>query len=325
MLKTTTVGNYPKLPSEKGQVNIRKTLHKFDKGEISRDELEKARDEVVARVIREHMQAGIDLPTDGQTRWDDIVTPFASKMEGFQIGGLLRWFDNNVYYRKPQAVTKVKWVNPITAAEYKYSLSISNRPLKPVLPAPFSFVMLCDDHHYHDYSKFLMDITDALKREAAALVEAGAKHIQFDDPCLPYFPQHAGEAIAALNEVADTIPVETWTCFYFSSLDKIARDLGRLKTKVIAADCVSHPANFDVLLSLDKKFNCGFGIVDARNIKMEDKSSLMKQMEKIAAKLPDAYISPSCGLEFLPHREARTKLDLLTNAVSAFNGGRKNA
>ena len=119
MLKSTVVGNYPKLPTGKGDVNIRRLLHRFDKGEMTPGELDQAYNQVTDRVVREQVEAGIDLPTDGQVRWDDIVTPFAAAAEGFRIGGLIRWFDNNVYYRKPKIVSQIKWVKPVTVDSYR--------------------------------------------------------------------------------------------------------------------------------------------------------------------------------------------------------------
>ena len=325
MLRTTAVGNYPKLPSGKGQVNIRKTLHRLDKKEITRAELDEAFDAVTVRVLAEQIDAGIDLPTNGQIRWDDIVTPVAKGLDGFEIGGLLRWFDNNVYYRKPRITGVVKWRGPITVREFQFAQKSAGRPIKAVLPAPFSFAQLCDNSHYSSQAALLADLSEALRSEAKALIDAGATHIQFDDPCLPYSPSDASAAIAALNSVIDGLKAEFWTCYYFSNISRLAENLGQLHVNVMAADCVSHPQNVESLLSLGNKFNCCFGIVDARNIKMERAEQLQLLLSKIAARMPDAYVSPSCGLEFLPHKEAVAKLKLLSGAVSAFDGGRGNA
>ncbi|MGB5106799.1 MAG: hypothetical protein WBP29_09655 [Candidatus Zixiibacteriota bacterium] len=320
MLRTTTVGNYPKLPSEKGQVNIRKMLHRFDKNEVSRGELDAAYDAVTTRVIAEQASAGIDLPTDGQIRWDDIVTPLAAGLDGFKVGGLLRWFDNNVYYRKPKIAGPILWKEPATAPNFQFAQQKSARPIKAVLPAPYSFAKLCDDQHYTSQAKLLADIGSALRLEAQALITAGAKHIQFDDPWLPYHHEDAGVAIDALNTVVDGLEAEFWTCYYFSNIAKLAESLKQLQVSVIAADCVSHPGNVESLMGLSNKFICCFGIVDARNIKMEREDQLQTMLNRIAATAPNAYVSPSCGLEFLPHRDAVAKVQILARAVKAFNG-----
>ena len=320
MLRTTVVGNYPKLPTEKGDVNIRRKLHQFDKKEITREELDQAFDQVTARVIREEIDAGIDLPTDGQIRWDDIVSPFAAAGEGFKIGGLLRWFDNNVYYRRPQIVSRIRWSKPISVSDYLFAAAQAGRAVKQVLPAPYSFAMLSEDKFYHSLENTLADLVILMREETKSLVAAGARCIQFDDPWLPYHPEHASVAVAAINEVVKGINAEFWISFYFSNIDKIIPQLKSLNVDVISADCVSHPSNLELLMRLGGDKNICFGLVDARNIKMESGNQLRSSYETIAAARADAYISPSCGLEFLPNQHALAKIRLLGGSVKKFNG-----
>jgi Methionine synthase II (cobalamin-independent) len=75
---------------------------------LSDEELERVYDEVTQGVIREQIEAGVELLTDGQIRWDDAISYLARKLEGTQRGGLLRWFDNNFYFRQPIIVGKLK-------------------------------------------------------------------------------------------------------------------------------------------------------------------------------------------------------------------------
>jgi len=322
MIKTTTVGNYPKLSSLKGDINIRKMLHRFDKGEIAAAELTAAYDEVTARVLREQREAGIDLPTDGQIRWDDLVTPLAARLDGFHSGGLLRWFDNNVYYRRPRVTGAVRWREAIIAADHAKAVTQFGRPIKAVLPAPFSFAQLCEDQHYRSMETLMADLVSVLRSETEALIRAGARHIQFDEPCLPKLPNQAPAAIAALNEVIAGLGAEFWLCFYFGDITALAPALREFRGQVIAVDCVSWERNLETALNLDSAHNRCFGIIEARNVKLERPEQVRSQLELISARHPDAYVSPSCGLEFLPHRDALAKLSLLGGAVRAFRGGR---
>ena len=54
---------------------------------------------------------------------------------------------------------------------------------------------------------------------------------------------------------------------------------------------------------------------------MEDEKEILKLIEKVAKKIPTdrIYISPSCGLEFLPHENALKKLKLLSSIARQFN------
>jgi 5-methyltetrahydropteroyltriglutamate--homocysteine methyltransferase len=89
MLKTTVVGNYPKITEDKSQVNLRRARNRFDQKKITEEELKQAYKQTIKRVIKEQEEAGVDLITDGQIRWDDLVTPFAKNIQGMEIGGLL--------------------------------------------------------------------------------------------------------------------------------------------------------------------------------------------------------------------------------------------
>lgn len=321
MIKTTTVGNYPKLSSVKGDVNIRKMLHRYDKGELAAAELTAAYDEVTARVLREQRQAGIDLPTDGQIRWDDLVTPLAARLDGFHSGGLLRWFDNNVYYRRPRVTDAVRWREAITAADHAKTVREFGGPVKAVLPAPFSFAQLCEDQHYRSAERLMADLVSVLRNETEALIRAGAQHIQFDEPCLPKLPEHAPAAIAAVNQVIAGFNAEFWLCFYFGDITELLSALGEFRGRVIAVDCVSRERNLEATLNLETAHNRCFGIIEARNVKLERPEQVRSMLELISSRHPDAYVSPSCGLEFLPHRDALAKLSLLGSAVRAFRGG----
>lgn len=321
MLQSTTVGNYPKLPSQEGQPNIRRLLHRLDKGDLTREELDHAYRDVTTRVVREQVEAGIDLPTDGQIRWDDILTPFAAELEGFEINGLIRWFDNNVYYRKPVVTGSVRWTKPITVTQQTFAQEVAGREIKAVLPAPYSFVELSENRYYHNRSTLLTDVVAALRRETEALIDAGVKHIQFDDPSLQFTPSAVTEGVEALNAVVEGLKAQFWVCYYFGGINPLLPHLSKLRVSVIAADCVSRKSNFDQLLNYDGEQNVCFGILEARNIMLEREDDLLRRYEQISARFPNAWVSPSCGLEFLPHRDALAKVRLLGGSVKRFSGG----
>ena len=57
----------------------------------------------------------------------------------------------------------------------------------------------------------------------------------------------------------------------------------------------------------------------ARNVRMEEASSLSEQVNQAAAVTGERllHVSPSCGLEFLPRDTARRKLELVARATHA--------
>ena len=92
----TAVGSYPKVAERAYSTQLIGAIAAGQRGELSDQELEEAHRDITRAVIREQELAGLDVLTDGQIRWEDLITPIAKGLEGFELNGLSRWFDNNV-------------------------------------------------------------------------------------------------------------------------------------------------------------------------------------------------------------------------------------
>ena len=89
----------------------------------------------------------------------------------------------------------------------------------------------------------------------------------------------------------------------------------------IGIDLVSRPENLNLILEslFDKELI--LGCLDARNTKLEDEEELLKLFERTTQKVSAEriYVSPSCGLEFLPRQTALLKLKRMVQVVKKFN------
>jgi 5-methyltetrahydropteroyltriglutamate--homocysteine methyltransferase len=322
MLKTTVVGSYPKITEDKTQANLRRARNRFDQRKISAEQLEKAYQETIKRAIREQEEAGIDLITDGQIRWDDLVTPFAKSIRGMEINGLRRFFDNNVYYRRPVVKSKASFGDHSVVDEFKFAKVNSRNEVKQVIPGAFTFARLSVDKFYHDEEKLVLDLAEILHDEARQLSEEGAEIIQIDEPSLCFHSDKLSLVQESLRVITGGIKAKFALYLYFGSIKELVPDLFDLPVDVIGVDVVSKKENFDLLLDSGGKKEIGLGCVDARSIRMESQPELISLFEKVAKKIPadKIYINPSCGLEFLPHVEAQKKLKNMVGAVRCFNG-----
>src|SRR3990170_2294351 len=97
----SAVGSYPKVPNLPRPARLRNTINRFDRGQITEEELRQVEDEVTVEALQEQAEAGLDLVTDGQIRWADEQTYLARRLAGCSLSGLIRWFDTNMYYRQP--------------------------------------------------------------------------------------------------------------------------------------------------------------------------------------------------------------------------------
>ena len=322
-IQTTVVGSYPKPPDEGRAFTIRKTKHAIERGEATPDDLEQAFQEHIKEVIAEQEAAGIDIVTDGHARWDDILTPFARHMGGFQIGGLLRWFDNNVYYRRPICTGKIDWRGPASVDDFKFAQSVATKPVKAVIPGPLTFAHLSVDEHYADHSEFAMAIARVLAQEAFELEAAGATYIQIDEPALLDHPEDLQLARETTYIITNELKsAETILCTYFGDAKRLGPELFDFTVDGFGFDLISGPENMVLIRELPAEKNLQAGIVDARNTRLESEAELERLITELGeiAGTECLSLSPSAGLEFLPREKARAKLARLATAAKKVNG-----
>ena len=316
--QTTVVGSYPKPPDEGEAFTIRKTKHAIERGDATPDDLERAFQDHIRAVISEQEDAGIDIVTDGHARWDDILTPFAKHIGGFQIGGLLRWFDNNVYYRRPICTDKVEWRGPSTVEDFKFAKSVATKPVKAVIPGPVTFAHLSVDEHYADHEEFAMSIARVLAQEAFELEAAGANYIQIDEPALLDHPEDLQLARECTYIITNELrSAETMLATYFGDAKRLGPELFELEVDGFGFDLVSGPENMALIKELPGEKKLQAGIVDARNTKLESEDDLEGRITLLCEIVGKEYlyVSPSAGLEFLPREKARAKLQRLSQAA----------
>ena len=314
-IHTTVIGSYPKPPPEGEPFLLRQTLHARERGEADDADVRRAQDELVRQMIREQEDAGIDLVTDGQARWDDILTPFARHMAGFQIGGLLRWFDNNVYYRRPVCVGAVEWRGPASVDDFRFARSVATRPVKAVVPGPITFARLSVDEHYRDHESFVLAIARVLAQECFELEAAGASEIQIDEPALLGAPEDLDLARRALGVVtAELRQADTTLATYFGDAKRLGPEFFGLPCDRFGLDLVAGPESMELIEGSPEGTRVQAGVLDARNTKLETAGELTPRIERLVERIgaEALWLSPSAGLEFLPREKARAKLERLS-------------
>ena len=317
-MQTTVVGSYPKIPDPPAPGRWRTSVEKLQRGEISAADLKRVEDEVTEDVLREQAEAGIDVPTDGQIRWEDGLTYFARGLTGFTINGLQRYFDTNVYYRQPVATGEVTWRAPISVADYTFAAAKSARPVKPVVTGPLTLAVMSRDEHYGGLDRFVMALATALNQEVRALAAAGAPLIQVDEPGLLVHRDQLPLFRRAMDALWDGVGARRALYTYFGHVEGLYPEILDLPVDVIGLDFIAgRQRNWDVLRRAKFTKELGLGVLDARNTRMETPEEVAAACRRAAEFVsPSAlHVGPSAGLEFLPRRVARKKLDALAAGV----------
>ena len=319
---STVVGNYPKVAEGAYSTKLIGTITKWQRKELNDAQLEETCREITKAVIQEQERAGLDVLTDGQIRWEDLVTPIAKRLKGFEINGLSRWFNNNVYYRRPILQSAPVRTGPILVDDYRFAAGCTKKPVKAVLPGPYTFVSLCEDRHFKAQRPFVLRMAEILNEEAKALAQAGAPIVQFDEPAIGFGKTNITLAVEALNIAARGVKAKTAVYTYFGALDGLFAPLMKAKVDLIGVDVVSEPRTLNVLGRVKITKELAIGCLDARNTKLEPVAELHAIFRAVGKRVPldRVSVNPNCGLEFLPHTQALAKLTRLVQAVRAFRG-----
>jgi 5-methyltetrahydropteroyltriglutamate--homocysteine methyltransferase len=321
--KVTVVGAYPRPPLEGGEFRLRKTLQALDRGQANEADVRASQDDLVREIIAEQAAAGVDVVTDGQVRWEDAQTRLAQGLDGFSIGGLIRYFDNNTYFRQPTVKAEIGRPGPILADELRFAVSVSDRPVKAVLVGPYTMAVLSRDDHYGDLHPLVRDLAGVLNAEARDLAAAGAAVVQFDEPALARVPGQPPGDLAILAEVAEDlvegIGVPTQVQTYFGDVAALGPEFFDLPFDIFGLDLVAGGASADLLGGFPSDRELCAGIVDGRNTKLEPIERLLEAIAALTGAVPAErlWLSPSSGLDFLPREAAQRKLQRLGEAARA--------
>ncbi|MCX8187793.1 MAG: hypothetical protein N3F65_04200 [Nitrososphaeria archaeon] len=311
-------GSFPRPPA------LRRAFDELEAGRIGEKEFMDILENSTREVVGLQENAGMSVTTSGLLTWHDLLRPFAVKFSGIEPRRLLRFFDNNFYYRCPAIVGRVSWNGPVTMDEVRRVKRYTTRPVKAIIPGPYTFLKLSENLFYESEDLLVDDLIKALRSEADVLGEV-ADFLQVDEPSL--VDPELGRAdrmrgIDIVNELLSRvkIPGEKVIVATYFDLDPEKYSLllelkaglhVDLKSRVEAAREALMEYGFDgKLLSL--------GVIDSRSIFPEDPREIVYRLSPILdAASPETLIfSTSSWLDYIPFNEAVRKLDALGRVLA---------
>ena len=350
-LVTTTIGAFPKpkyvpvrdwfdLARKTGGMNTAETTHQYStdvkKNKDSHDDLFiRAAKEVLDIQVR----AGIAIPTDGEVRRENYIHYHCRHLGGFDFNTLERRVLRDGAYETDLPAIRSKVLHSgenYSAHDYLASQGVSLRPVKFTLPGPLTIMDTTADCFYNDRPKLNAALAATINKEILALVDAGCRYIQVDEPL---FARSVKDALDFGMEglercfygVPDSVArIVHMCCGYPDHLDdndyKKAdpSSYHQLSTSIdeAAFDQVSiedkHCCNNLDLLENFKNKTVIFGSLAIA-------SSRLETVEEVVNRLKDAInhidrdrlvVAPDCGLGLLPAQLAEAKLRVMCEAAA---------
>ncbi len=323
MMRITTLGTYPKISKDQGP-SVRTAIQRFERQNINAAALDQVYRDVTRRVLTIAAENRLDLTTDGLIRWNDMFDAVVRDIENVASAGLLRFLDNNFYYRHPLIRGRLSYQGGVLRWWLAEAQRLSSVPLKAVLPGPLTFLKLSEDDSYQDRGRLLADLVEVLRLEAQSLRDIGVAEIQWDEPALAYYPgwdvQEVKEVLGALIAGAET--PQAVALYWGPNVHSWINPMSQIGFDRIYCDAVSDPEVVPYLQGNTVPSEVGLGLIDARQVSREPVSSTARVVERVLAVQGDhkVWLHPNGGLELLPPDRAEEKLRVLAEIRDAIHG-----
>lgn len=315
MFPTTSVGSFPK-PDY-----LTRARADFNKGKITREELTELERKATRFWIEKQEELGVDVLVDGEQYRGDMVAYFAEHIPGFTSGGLVRSYGNR-YYHKPIITGAVKWPGPITVEWWKFAQSLTEKPVKGMLTGAYTVMDWSFNEHYPDRRATALALADVIRQEVEALIAAGCKIIQIDEPALSVRPEELPVAIEAMRRTTEGLDAYFITHACYGAFEYIYP--GMLELAVDNFDLeMSNSGNRAGLLEMFRRHrftkDISFGVVDVHSHKLEDPPTVRRSLDEALGVLApgQVWVDPDCGLKTRTVDEAIEKLRLCVEAARA--------
>lgn len=313
LLPVTSVGSFPKPDA------LRKARSDFARRAIGQEELREAEKSAVKWWIRKQEELGLDVLVDGEMYRGDMVAYFAEQLAGFDSGGLVRSYGNR-YYHKPIITGEVKWSNPITVEWWQYAQGLTSKPIKGVLTGPYTLMDWSFNEFYPTRRDACLALATEIRHEVEALVGAGCKIIQIDEPAISARPQELAMAIEAMRIVTGGLRAYFITHICYGDFESIYPAM--LDLAVDNFDLEMSNSRADMLALFRKSSftkDISYGVVDVHSHVVEEPGVVEKRLRNGLEVLPckSVWVDPDCGLKTRTAEEAIAKLKVVVSAANA--------
>ena len=347
---TTVIGAYPKPDYLKitDWFNAAGGTDTANPTKLYEDEIKKMGDDAEAifkkaasEVIKDQLDCGIDIITDGEIKRENYIHYHCRHLNGIDFNTLTEKVARTGNYKcwLPTITNKISATDPFLVDEWISNQRLSDKPVKVTIPGPMTITDTIANTYYKSDEEMGYDLAIAINTEIKRLVDAGCKYIQVDEPLFARKPENAlAFGIENLEKCFEGInqnDVEKIThicCGYPDKLDAVDYPKAPLDSyKEIAQsldnsiiDSVSiedaHRYNDLTLLKDYKQTKVIFGLIKIASSKIETVAEIESRIQEALNFISKEQLiaAPDCGLGHLSRELAMKKLKILSVAAKKF-------
>ena len=290
-------------------------------------------------VIGLQVDAGVDVPTDGEVRRENYIHYHCRHITGFDFRDLERRVLRDGAYEAelPAIRGKVSHDGPAYSPhDFAASQEVSAREVKFTLPGPLTIMDTTADCHYDDRPRLAADLAATVNKEILALVDAGCRHIQVDEPlfarqvedalgfgmeglecCFHNVPDHVTRAVHICCGYPDYLDDEDYRKADPQSYHRLAGAMDALPIHQVSIED-AHYCNDLELLGLFQNKAVIFGSVAVARSRIETVDEIVERIRAAQQHIDRdrLVIAPDCGLGMLTRDLAVAKLDVMCRAAA---------
>ncbi len=305
------------------------------------DKAEKLFVQAAGEVIKDQIDCGIDIVTDGEVRRENYIHYHCRHIAGVDFDTLTEKIARTGNYKcwLPTIVSKVEAQDSFLVHDWEVAQKFSSKPVKITIPGPMTIADTIANTYYTSQDKMGFDIAEVINVEIKRLQKAGCKYIQVDEPLFARKPQQAIDFgidnLAKCFDGLDNTIIEKIThicCGYPDKLDAVNypkapldsyHKIATLLDKSII-DTVSledaHRYNDLLLLESFSKTKIIFGLIKIASSEKETVQKIQSRVEEALKHISKEKLiaAPDCGLGHLPRDIAKYKLSTMVEAVKSY-------
>ena len=347
---TTVIGSYPKPNylkitdwfNAKGGTDTENPTKYYSK-EVKQmgEKTEELFLQAATEVIKDQIECGIDIVTDGEVRRENYIHYHCRHIAGVDFETLTEKVARTGNYKcwLPTITAKVEAQDSFLVHDWKVSQKLSSKPVKITIPGPMTIADTIANTYYKSDDKMGFDLAEVINVEIKRLQKAGCKYIQVDEPLFARKPQQAIDFgidnLAKCFEGLENTEVEKIThicCGYPDKLDvinypKAPLDSYKKIAKALDASLIdsvsiedAHRYNDLELLKNFTKTKVIFGLIKIASSQIETKEEIENRVLDALNYIDKQQLiaAPDCGLGHLSRQLAIKKLKIMVDVAKKF-------
>lgn len=338
-LHTTALGAFPKPPAVELRDWFAPATSEIPDPAVNRSTLEDL-DRATRDVVRLQVEAGIDIPTDGEIRRENYIHYHCRHLDGFDFDRLTEKVVRDGTWRAklPTVVGPISPRESFLDRDYLVAQSATSHPVKMTIPGALTIMDTSANEYYGSDLAWGHALAKALNHEVLALVDAGCTQIQIDEPVFARYPDAARSygfdlLEVALGDVPDGVTTTLHVCCgYPDRLDnpdypkadprayfQLAELIDSSSIDMVSLEDAHRHNDLD-LFAMFSNTIVVLGAVRIASSRIESVDEIADRVEAVLEKAGGnrMLLAPDCGLGFLPREIALAKLRNLRAAADRF-------